>query len=110
MAWVRNPNGRCVFYRSRRVGDRFARDYLGDGAAAEAAAAAISLRRLLREAEARSIREDKERWNPVESSLERLSVSANLLYQATLVAAGFHLHARTKWRKRRVWSPEHNCR
>jgi hypothetical protein len=100
MPW-REVRGGRYFYRCRRVGGRPVQLHLGRGPAAELAAAADDLLRVERAAAARERRDEQARVQAAESPLLALCRAADVLSRAALVAAGFHQHARSTWRRKR---------
>src|SRR5688500_8892263 len=100
--WVGRRSKR-YFYRSRRVGGRPVKEYVGpDGPLAEAAAAEDEQRRRQRGAEGRERRAEADQVAAAEGPLGELSDELDLLARAVLVAAGFHQHDRGEWRLRRA--------
>src|SRR6516225_5223316 len=100
MGW--EVRGRCRFYtRSRKVAGRVVREYVGTGAVAELAAAADALRQADRRAASEALRAEQARWAEALAPLLELGHIADLLARAALLAAGFHQHSRSSWRKRR---------
>ena len=100
MAWI-SRGGRCYYYRSRRVGKRVVRDYVGCGEEARLAAALDGLRRARREAGRAERRQEREQWLAACSPLEALAAGTDLLARAALLAAGYRQHHHGTWRKRR---------
>lgn len=102
MAWeVRKPGGPRYYTRTRKVGGRYVREYIGTGPHAEAAAAADALKRAAREARAQARRADEERLDRADAPLRHLDDALGLLVHVTLTANGYHRHAMGQWRKRR---------
>jgi len=98
MAWeARNGSGR-YFTRSKRVGGRVVREYIGTGPAAELAAEADAARRAQREQEQRAWNRTKREIEASEDALERFREAVSGL----LVNAGFYRHHRGEWRRRGV--------
>jgi hypothetical protein len=101
MGWdVRD--GRRYYSRSRKVGGRVVREYVGGGAAGQAAAAADALRRAEREASAEAARQRRAEHDAALAPLLRLCEATDLLARAALAAGGYHQHDGGQWRKRRV--------
>ena len=89
MGWeARGCGGRLYYFRYRKVDGRVTRQYLGAGAVAELAAAADAVKRADRRAAL--------------TPLVELCRAADLMARATLLAAGYHRHSRSSWRKRHV--------
>ena len=100
MGWEPRGNGR-YYFRYRKVDGRVTRQYLGAGAVAEVAAAADALRRADRRAASEARRAEQARWRAALAPLLELSRVADLMARAALLAAGYHRHSRSSWRKKR---------
>jgi hypothetical protein len=100
MTWVRIGERR-YYYRSRWQGGRSVRQYVGGGAAAELAAAFDDLARVQRQMATRALQEERDRLAAAAAPLQQLCDASEVLSQAALVAAGYHQHARSQWRRRR---------
>jgi hypothetical protein len=103
MAWEARGSRR-YYTRSKRVNGRVVREYLGAAGApaAELAAAADALRRADRRAALEARRAEEARWRAALTPLVELCRAADLMARATLLAAGYHRHSRSSWRKRHV--------
>jgi hypothetical protein len=104
MGWDRSRWGHHYFATTHRVGGRFARRYWGCGPVGELASTFYALRRVEREQNKRRERDERERLRETLVPLVELSEAATLLIRASLLAAGFHQHARGEWRRRRMVS------
>jgi hypothetical protein len=100
MPWQR-VGGKAYYYRSRRIGGRPVRLYVGTGPAGEAAATSDARERLRREAQARAWRRQEACRAEALAPLLQLGWLTDLLTRAALLAAGYHEHHRT-WRLRRA--------
>jgi hypothetical protein len=100
MSWE-SREGREYYTRSRRVGGRIRRQYVGRGELAELAAAADACRRAQRQIQAQEQRAEKARWQAAAQLLLELDAGVDLLAQAALLAAGFRQHDRGEWRRTR---------
>jgi hypothetical protein len=100
--WERRERGGLYYTRSRKVGGRVEREYIGGGVLGELAARMDALERQQREEEAAAWKKERERMEALEAPVEELCEAAELLAKATLVAAGYHQHKRGEWRKRRA--------
>jgi hypothetical protein len=101
MGWE-NRNGRGRYYtRSRRVGGRVLREYVGSGLGAELTADLDEDRRASRAERASEWRAERERLEAADQDFDALCRLADSLMRAELIAAGYHQHARGAWRKRR---------
>jgi hypothetical protein len=99
--WERRQRGGAYYTRSRRVGGRVVRQYVGAGALGHLAALTDALERLRREEEVAAWKEEQERMEDLAAPVEELCEHAEILARATLLASGFHRHNRGEWRKRR---------
>lgn len=102
MAWVK---GR-YYTRSRKVGGRVVREYVGTGEVAELASQMDAIERARRETERAAWRAKRAELDALDAPLNELNEIAELLAHAALVAAGFHQHNRGEWRKRRAYHDE----
>jgi hypothetical protein len=101
MAWE-TRNGRGTYYtRSRRVGGRVVRKYIGSGETAVLIAELDRQERKKRQAEAAQWRERKAQDAALEAQLDEVCRLADLLAETVLLAAGYHRHHHGQWRKRR---------
>jgi hypothetical protein len=98
MAWERQ--GR-YYYRTRKVGGRVVREYVGTGRVAELVAEMDAIEREEREAERAARRAERAELEALDAPLNQLNDLADLLARAALVAAGFRQHKRGEWRKKR---------
>jgi hypothetical protein len=96
---------RGYYYRKRKVNGKVISDYVGKGPIADLfvlADAQIAENR--REAK-RAWQAEKDEMEAIDQSLEELNRRIDLLARATLVAAGYHQHHRSEWRKKRNGRP-----
>jgi hypothetical protein len=96
MTWER---GR-YYVRKRREGDQVVSEYVGTGPLAEQAADQDAEERLQRQATVAAYQAIRDRARAVEEAMEKFSAALDCLFEATLLAAGYHLHKRGEWRKR----------
>jgi len=99
MPWEQRGEKR-YYYHNKRVGSRVVRRYLGTGVIAELAATTDDLRRLERIIEIRERHAEQERFAAAAPLLELCDCSERLAC-AALLAAGFHRHDRSRWRRTR---------
>jgi hypothetical protein len=97
MAWVK---GR-YYTRSRKVGGRVVREYVGAGPAAQLAARRDAIERERRERGRAAWRAKRAELEALDAPLDELNDLADLLARAALAAAGFRQHNRGEWRRRR---------
>jgi hypothetical protein len=95
MSWETRRGGKRYYTRSRRVAGRVVREYVGTGGRAEEAAAADEARR-------RQWLSERDTLCALDALLDQFHTLADLLVEATLLAAGYHRHNRGQWRKRRA--------
>ena len=100
MSWEQGPRGRKYYTRTRRLGGRCVREYLGNGPQAQAASAADALRRAQRQAEATARRRERDRLRAVDGLVLELFEAASLVASAALAASGYHKHG-GQWRAKR---------
>jgi hypothetical protein len=101
MSWE-CPRGKVRYYtRSRRVGGRIVREYLGTGPAAEQAAAEDAERRAERLAHTVEKRILAERYGEAIALLEAFCGLTDQLLAAALTEKGYHQHDRGAWRRAR---------
>jgi hypothetical protein len=100
MGWEPRGN-KSYYFRYQKLAGRVTRQYLGAGAVAELAAATDALRRADRRAAAEARRAEEVSWREALAPSLELSRVVELLARAALLAAGYHRHSRSSWRKRR---------
>lgn len=99
MAWVAR-RGRKYYYRSRKVGKKVVKQYLGGGLAAEIAARQDAEVRERRRRAKNEVSQMAATLRDADELLGELDRGVELLVAAELLAAGFHRHG-TVWRRRR---------
>jgi hypothetical protein len=98
--WV-SRGDRRYYYRSKRLGNRVVRQYVGTGPLADLAAALDRFARVQRQAETEARRTDQECQVAALQPLQVFCEATDLLARASLLAAGYHQHDRGEWRRRR---------
>lgn len=106
MAWETRRGGR-YYYRSRRMGGRVAKEYLGRGPLAELAAAWAEGDRADREAQLEADRRRRGELDDVAQQVGEVCQAVDDVAAAWLTLAGYHRHDRGEWRKRRA--PKERC-
>lgn len=96
MGWERG-----YYYRVRKVNGRVVREYIGAGKVAGLMARLDALEREHRRLEALEQRQVKEELKALDADLKAVNERTDLAARAALLAAGFHLHKRGEWRRRR---------
>ena len=95
MAWE-TRFGRPNLYRSRRVGGRVVKDYLGHGPAARVADSLAALDRRDRREQAEALAAQVAATEPLDRLMGELDEAAGRLLEATLLAHGY-------WRPNYTW-------
>ena len=99
--WERRERGGLYYTRSRKVGGRVIREYVGGGILGELAAQMDALERERREEQAARWKEEQQDLDALEALVNELSEASDLLIRAALLASGYHQHNRGEWRLRR---------
>lgn len=102
MGWEKRKGSSSKYYtRSRRIGGRVVREYLGRGPLAEIAATLDAFDRLERENASEQVRQQREAAEAIDQSVKDLAKLCDLLVEVELLKSGYHKH-KGEWRKRRV--------
>jgi hypothetical protein len=101
MGWEKRDRGGLYYTRSKKVGARVVREYVGGGTLGHTAALQDARERQRREEEATLWKEERERLEALVASVEDLCEAAEILYRAALLAAGYRRHQRGEWRRKR---------
>jgi hypothetical protein len=101
MAWEKRDKRR-YYYRSRRVGSKVSREYLGSGPIAQMSAELDVQRRCDREAYRTTWADFRAQLHEADAMLDDLRRHCQLLAWAVLLVHGVHYH-RGEWRRRRVF-------
>lgn len=100
MSWE-NRNGKGRYYtRSRRVGGRIVREYIGRGPEADLVAELDRQEHEMRRLEAERKIARRAHDAALDAQVDEISELANLLARGLLLAAGFY-HHRGEWRRSR---------
>ena len=102
MAWERRARGTAYYTRSRKVGGRVLREYVGTGRTGASAAARDAEKRAAERQESQARSELCSRLSAAEDLTDQFCAAAEKLLRATLTLAGFHQHHRGDWRRRRA--------
>lgn len=100
MAWEQRGNN-SYYYRSRKIGGRVVKEYIGAGLTAEIVAARDEAARERRHAERERERAELRRLAAIEAEYAVFARACDALAAAALLAVGYRQHARGAWRKRR---------
>ena len=101
MGWETRQRGGRSYTRSRKVGGRVVREYVGAGRVAELAAALDAADRRERAEARQRLRELEEQDAPAFAALAELGAALDGLAAAFLIGAGSRRHHRGEWRRRR---------
>jgi hypothetical protein len=101
MAWEKRDKAR-YYYRSRRIGRKVTRQYLGCGPIAHMSAELDEQRRSERSAQRSAWADFHTRISEADAALDALSRHCRLLAWGILLVHGVHNH-RGEWRRRRVF-------
>ena len=101
MGWETRERGGQYYTRSRRVGGRVVREYVGCGPLAELAASLDEAGRRERAAARERARRAEARDAPAVAALAELGRLLDGLAAAFLIGAGYRRHHRGEWRRRR---------
>jgi hypothetical protein len=100
MGWESRERGTSYYTRSRKVGDRVVREYIGGGLAGQLAAEADRVERERREAEALREKQERQKLEALASPFLELCEAAEILARAHLIADGYR-RVEGHWRRRR---------
>lgn len=102
MGWETRQRGGRYYTRSRKVGGRVIREYVGAGLLGDLAAQTDELLRERRLIGALAWRAERERLDAIERELADYCHAVGALMRERLIAAGYHQHARGEWRRSRM--------
>ncbi len=101
MAWETRTRGTRYYTRSRRVGGRVVREYVGAGPLGELTACEDAQRRHDRDAQRAALDAEQRRLDALDAPLRSLDSLADALATGALLCAGYHRHDRGDWRRHR---------
>jgi hypothetical protein len=101
MGWEKRERGGLYYTRSRKVGGRVVREYVGGGILGHIAALQDAQERRRRVEEAAWWKEEREGLEALVAPVEQLCEATEILYRAALLSAGFRRHQRGEWRRKR---------
>jgi hypothetical protein len=101
MGWEKRDRGGLYYTRSRKVGGRVVREYVGGGTLGHIAALQDAQERRRRDQEAAWWKEERERLQALVAPVEQLCEATEILYRAAFLSAGFRRHQRGEWRRQR---------
>lgn len=103
MGW---DKGGRYYTRSRRVGGRVVREYVGGGELGHLAAQLDAIGREERESERAAARAEQDTIAALDGPAAELDDLAGQVVRAVMAIAGYHQHHRGNWRKRRDRTPQ----
>lgn len=106
MGWETRARGGRYYTRSRKVGGRVVREYVGGGLLGEMAAASDAAERVRQAEDAAALRAAAERDAALAGAVAELDAAGESLARAALYAAGYRRHHRGEWRKHRAETEE----
>jgi hypothetical protein len=101
MGWEHRERGGRYYTRTKRVDGRRVREYIGTGPVAELAAQSDARERRLRQALTAAERARIAEAHGLDGLVEELWRAASRHVASELEVAGFQLHHRGEWRRRR---------
>ena len=101
MAWETRQRGGRYYTRSKKIGGRVVREYVGTGSIGERAATADARARAQRQAQQAAWQAEQERIELALAPLEAFCDVVETLARASLLLAGYHRHHRGEWRRKR---------
>jgi len=101
MGWETRSRGSRYYTRSRRVGGRVMREYVGTGILAELGAELDAEERQVRARRAAALEAERRRLAALDGPTARLCDVADALAAGALLLADYRRHDRGDWRKRR---------
>lgn len=105
VTWETRKRGGRYYTRSRRVGGKVFREYIGGGRVAEIVSRMDQQKRHERVIHAAAVAKQRAEEAEIDTLVDQLGRIADLAGRAALLAAGFHQH-HGQWRKRRGKSKE----
>ncbi|MCE5200743.1 MAG: hypothetical protein ABFD54_06445 [Armatimonadota bacterium] len=100
MGWEARQRGGRYYTRSKKVGGRVVREYVGTGMAAELAAELDTLERQERERAHAAVKSERDTDKTLEAALHDYYKIVDAITEEALLAAGYHKH-KGQWRRRR---------
>lgn len=101
MAWEKRRRGGRYYTRSRKVGGRVIREYVGTGLKGEMASALDAKTRMVKRRRAAVWTAQRTRVEACETRTDAFERAVMLLARTALVLAGYHQHHRGEWRRKR---------
>jgi hypothetical protein len=102
MSWERRKRGIWYYTRSKKVGGRVVREYIGAGLSGQFAALSDAKRRTQLKAQAEAWRAERAYLEAADGALHKLCDISEAMARGSLILAGYYRHHRGEWRKRRA--------
>ena len=99
MAWERRTRGTRYYTRSKKIGGRVVREYVGCGPVGALAATLDAEERAEVQQKARAWIESCSRLEAAAAVTDQFSGAAEMLARGALLLAGFRQHHRGEWRR-----------
>lgn len=96
----KDPRG--YWYRSKRIGDRVTRQYIGRGARCEGMVQMEALQRKEKAEQRRAQREERDRMEALDSKVKTFCAQVTGIKRLVLQSYGYRQHARGQWRKQHM--------
>ena len=100
MGWEQRKRGGWYYTRSRKVGGRVIREYVGGGLWGQLAAEEDVARRAEQLTEADAWRAERERLEAVDADVDDLFETVEALVRVALMSTGYFRYHRGEWRRR----------
>jgi hypothetical protein len=102
MGWETRQRGGRYYTRSRKVGGRVVREYIGGVVVGEFAAQGDEVKRAKRQVLAARLHDERAHLAERDALMRDYCQQVDALMRAELRAAGYHQHARGEWRRERA--------
>jgi hypothetical protein len=101
MAWERRARGSLYYTRSKKVGGRVVRKYVGGGRIGSMAAALDAKKREAALENIRACQQRRARLEMADAVTKQFARTTEIVTRAILALSGFHQHHRGEWRRTR---------
>ena len=109
MGWETRTRGGRYCTRSRKIGGRVVREYVGCGEFGELAAKLDAQEREQRLTEREFWRKEREQLEEADRAASQFCDAVETVTRAVLYAGGYHRHKQGEWRRRRERKSEDGC-
>jgi hypothetical protein len=100
MSWEKRTRGGLYYTRSKKVGGRVVREYIGGGLLGQSAALSDTERRAKLKAKAEAWLAERTHLERADAALNTLCDQSEAMARGSLILAGYYRHHRGDWRKR----------